>query len=30
MVIIGMDEERFYFEDPKLLNNVMYIPKDEF
>ncbi len=30
MVIIGMDTEYFFFEDPRLLNNVMYIGKAEF
>ena len=30
MVIIGMDSDLFFFEDPRLLNNVMYIRKTEF
>jgi predicted double-glycine peptidase len=30
VVIMGMDEERYYIEDPKFYNAIMYINKSEF
>ena len=27
IVAIGMDDERYYFEDPKVYNSIMYINK---
>ena len=30
VVIIGMDDERYYIEDAKFYNTVMYINKSEF
>jgi hypothetical protein len=29
-VIIGMDDERYYIEDAKVFNTIMYINKSEF
>jgi hypothetical protein len=30
VVIIGMDDERYYIEDAKVFNTIMYINKSEF